>query len=296
MCKNVIGSATKYYLERGKVRIESMKIPCGSWECPDCGKKRAIMLGNRVKGGFENERARLLTLTYEGRKTLCDGIRCLKYSWNRLRGELVRKYGLSKFFWALEGGSEHGRPHLHVLINCYVPQKRLVGLARRCGFGRIVDIRSVKDGGGFGYVFKYLSKGLGSYAVLRALKDTHGRRYGVSRNIKPVASKNGNGVCLEFIKDEFSEEYRIANCNNIIGAFCKKNFTWQKFPSVYRAEAELDCPEEVFREAMEMFKLNQLSKLDILEIGGWQTVKNGENFVAANKSRTNDPDLDSLPF
>jgi len=296
MCDHIIGSATKYYLEHGKLRVESMKIPCDSWECPDCGKKKAIMLGNRIKGGFQNERARLLTLTYEGRKTLRAGILGLKSSWNRLRGELVRKFGMSKFFWCLEGGSEHGRPHLHVLINCYVPQKQLARLAQRCGFGRIVDIRAVKDNGGFGYVFKYLSKGIGSHAVLTALKDTRGRRYGVSRNIKPVVSKNDNSICLEFIKDEFSEEYRVANCNNIIGAFCKKSFTYQKFPSVYRVEAELAVPEEVFREAMEMFKLNQLSKHDILELGGWKSVKNGGNFVAANKYRTDSPDLDSLPF
>lgn len=187
MCKRCIGNATKIYWTDGGISVKSFNLPCNSWACEECAARKAVILGNRVKAGFAGERIRFATFTDPGKGTLCQRLQNLKSSWNRLRLALSRKYGLTKFFWVLEFGGDRGRPHLHCLLNCYIPQRQLSELARKAGFGAIVDIREVKDGGGFGYVFKYLSKDCGLKAGASALKAIGGRRFGLSRNIPPLA-------------------------------------------------------------------------------------------------------------
>lgn len=225
MCQKPIGVATFGLVKDNKVKIRGVQIPCNSWYCEDCAKRKKIILGNRVKRGMENERIRFCTLTAGKKDSLAGMLKNLKTSWNRLRGVLVRKYGLSKFFWVLEFGSHGGRPHLHFLINCYIPQRALSKLAQRAGFGPIVDIREVKDGGGFGYVFKYLGKDCGSRAGANALRVAHARRFGCSRNIHPIREVGTNKICLEFLKNAIFEKYAGAACECVASAVCKEILT-----------------------------------------------------------------------
>lgn len=205
----------------GPIKIKSVPIPCNSWNCEECAKRKAIILGNRVKGGFENERVRFATLTTNNKGSLSSQLKSLKVCWNRLRGTLVRKYGLSKFFWVLEFGHEKGRPHLHFLFNRYIPQRSLSKLAARAGFGPIADIREVKDGGGFGYVFKYLKKDCGSRAGATALRIAHSRRFGCSRNIKPIRNLKDHTLNLEFLKDAFTKPISEAQTELYSRILCK---------------------------------------------------------------------------
>lgn len=198
MCRNHIGSATNIVWKDGKLNVQSFNLPCNKWDCPECAKKKSIILGNRVKEGFKGERIRFATFTDAGKGSLSQRLQTLKTAWNRLRLELVRHYGLTKFFWVLEFGGKGGRPHLHCLLNCYVPQHELSRLAERCGFGSITDIRIVKNGGGFGYVFKYLSKDCGLRAGAGALKAIKGRRFGVSRTIPPAPKAECLKQCAIF--------------------------------------------------------------------------------------------------
>ena len=184
MCTTHVGNATKIIWKDGKLNVKAFSLPCNKWDCPKCAKKKAIILGNRVKDGFKGERIRFATFTDQGKGSLSQRLQALKTAWNRLRLSLTRHYGLTKFFWVLEFGGKGGRPHLHCLLNCFVPQRELSILAERAGFGSIVDIREVKNGGGFGYVFKYLHKDCGLKAGAAALRLIHGRRFGVSRNIR----------------------------------------------------------------------------------------------------------------
>src|SRR5574344_2811572 len=148
MCKRYIGNASKIVWKDGGVCIKCFNLPCNKWDCEDCAKRKAIILGNRVKAGFQGERVRFATFTDNGKGTLCERLQMLKTAWNRLRLALSRQYNLTKFFWVLEFGGKRGRPHLHCLLNCYIPQRKLSELAAKCGFGAVVDIREVKDGGG----------------------------------------------------------------------------------------------------------------------------------------------------
>lgn len=197
MCRTHVGNVTKIIWKDGKLNVKAFTLPCNKWDCPICAKKKACILGNRVKAAFEGERIRFATFTDCGKGSLSQRLQTLKSAWNRLRLALTRQYGLSKFFWVLEFGGKNGRPHLHALLNCYVPQRELSILAERAGFGAITDIREVKNGGGFGYVFKYLSKDCGLKSGACALRAIHGRRFGVSRNIKPIkAEKDPSQVAV----------------------------------------------------------------------------------------------------
>lgn len=222
MCKRYIGNASKIVWKDGGVCIKCFNLPCNKWDCEDCAKRKAIILGNRVKAGFQGERVRFATFTDTGKGTLCDRLQMLKTAWNRLRLALSRQYGLTKFFWVLEFGGKRGRPHLHCLLNCYIPQRKLSELATKCGFGSIVDIREVKDGGGFGYVFKYLSKDCGLKAGASALKCIRGRRFGLSRNIPPLRSDNSISCTATYSRDVCAPSTLADHAKMLAGAFVSK--------------------------------------------------------------------------
>ena len=118
MCKRYIGNASKIVWKDGGISIKCFNLPCNKWDCEDCAKRKAVILGNRVKAGFAGERIRFATFTDSGKGSLCERLQMLKTAWNRLRLDLSRKYGLTKFFWVLEFGGKRGRPHLHCLLNC----------------------------------------------------------------------------------------------------------------------------------------------------------------------------------
>lgn len=211
MCKGCVGNVTKIYWNHGGVSVKSFNLPCNKWSCEECAKRKAIILGNRVKEGFKGERIRFATFTDNGEGSLCERLKMLKTAWNRLRLDLSRKHGLTKFFWVLEFGGKRGRPHLHCLLNCYIPQRELSRLASKAGFGSIADIREVKDGGGFGYVFKYLSKDCGLKAGASALRAIGGRRFGLSRNIPPVKT-NSQASCVALLsRDILADDVLLAH-------------------------------------------------------------------------------------
>lgn len=171
-------------------------LPCNSWGCPDCAKVKAHKVAVKSRKGFENCRVRFVTLTARKGLNISQMLKSLKEAWNRLRTELTRNGKKLKYFWCLEAGEKNHRPHLHILIDRYIPQKRLSRLAARSGFGSIVDIRAVKDSSVFNYVTKYLSKGIGSKTVEMALKRQNGRRYGTSRGFAPAAEKKDSGITI----------------------------------------------------------------------------------------------------
>jgi hypothetical protein len=72
---------------------------------------------------------------------------------------------------------------MHVLLNKFIPKRWLDMNLEHFGFGRISDIRKVKDAHIMGYLIKYLTKGLGNDDLEKALKSIKGRRVGFSRGM-----------------------------------------------------------------------------------------------------------------
>jgi len=194
----------------------------------------------------------------------------------------------------LEFGHETGRPHLHLLLDVYVPQKRLSILAKRCGFGSITDIRAVKEGGGFGYVYKYLGKGCGSKAGELALKVIHGRRFGVSRNIPPVRKSGGISACIEYALNEVSTSFRDASVQNVAGVLGTAGGIWTKSKTLLKWEGETALGPQETGELLLWFKSRIISREDLLMAGGFAHVEHGPGYLASilNKRGL----LDETPF
>lgn len=81
-----------------------------------------------------------------------------------------------------------GRPHLHVLVDRYLPQRWISKSWEALGGGRIVHIERVADPGRVGlYLSKYLTKS----AILSAPWGT--RRYTTSRDIRLFEKRESSG-------------------------------------------------------------------------------------------------------
>lgn len=279
MCKRYIGNASKIVWKDGGVSIKCFNLPCNKWSCEDCAKRKAIILGNRVKAGFAGERIRFATFTDPGKGTLCQRLQNLKSSWNRLRLDLSRKYGLTKFFWVLEFGGKRGRPHLHCLLNCYIPQRKLSELAANAGFGSVVDIREVKDGGGFGYVFKYLSKDCGLVAGADALRCIRGRRFGLSRNIPPLRSDSTISCTATYSGDVCAPSTLADHAKMLAGAFVSKIDTFEVSSHSATAKASDALPTCSNPGQAQLFLDSVGSWQRLMLFGGGRFLAHGSRFV-----------------
>lgn len=146
------------------------EVACGSWSCSYCARKKRAAVRVIVADGCEaafrrGERVRFMTLT-DGTAGAMN-TRDVYEAWNRLRASL-RKLGYLREYAAVLETTEAGALHLHALTTGkFIPQKRLSALARQAGFGRITDIRAVRQGEGDGKddrrACSYVSKQLAGY-------------------------------------------------------------------------------------------------------------------------------------
>jgi len=97
--------------------------------------------------------------------------------WNALRTELRDRYPDLSYLWVRHEGDERDRPHLHLLVDRFLPQRELSALASRVGLGEVVDIRRVDARNAAHYISAYLGRGALSFLPGGA------RRYGSSADV-----------------------------------------------------------------------------------------------------------------
>jgi len=154
---------------------------CNSWDCYCCAHRMRCNLVEELDRLIEErpELRRLLTITLD-EETAPTGQdeqhEYLTKRWNALRTEIKDRYPGMSFVWIREEG-ESDNPHLHLLVDRYLPQAMLSKTAQRVGLGEVVDIRRVNARNAAKYVTKYLTKG-----ALHDLPDG-ARRYGSSADI-----------------------------------------------------------------------------------------------------------------
>jgi hypothetical protein len=154
---------------------------CGSWDCYCCAHRMRCNLVEELDRLVDQrpELRRLLTLTLDPATAPAgqdEQHRYLTERFNALRTELRDRYSGLSYVWIREEG-EAGNPHLHLLVDRYLPQGELSELAERVGLGHVVDIRRVNARNAARYLTKYLTKG-----ALHELPDGL-RRYGSSADI-----------------------------------------------------------------------------------------------------------------
>lgn len=174
---------------------------CGSWDCYCCSHRMRMNLIEELERLVEErpELRRFLTLTLnpaDAPACQAEQHKYLTERFNALRTELNDRYDDLSYVWVREEG-ESDNPHLHLVVDRYLPQEELSMLAGRVGLGEVVDIRRVNARNMARYLTKYLGKG--SMADL----PTGIRRYGSSADIDlRVRGGGGDSRDWEFVMDD----------------------------------------------------------------------------------------------
>lgn len=160
---------------------ETAPYRCGSWDCSCCGHRLRMSLIEEIERITEErpEMRRFLTLTVDasapvGRASQHEYI---TDRWNALRTELNDRYDDLSYLWVRHEGDERDRPHLHLLVDRFLPQSELSMLSERVGLGEVVDIRRVNARNAAHYISAYLGRGALSHLPSGA------RRYGSSADV-----------------------------------------------------------------------------------------------------------------
>lgn len=198
---------------------------CGSWDCECCGHRLRMSLIEEIERITEErpEMRRFLTLTVDerGPDTKEEQHEHITDRWNALRTELRDRYEDLSFLWVRHEGDERDRPHLHLLVDRFLPQSELSQLARRVGLGQVVDIRRVDARNAAHYISAYLGRG-----ALSFLPDGS-RRYGSSADVDLDPRNSG----------ESNDDWRLAAWSSISEIFVDAS------PGDFRRDPDRDLPE-----------------------------------------------------
>jgi hypothetical protein len=199
-------------------RVIIRRVNCGSWSCSYCGPRKAKLAKCQIRQtakclGLFN----FLTLTLDESKfgNKHNPVRHIRLVFNRFREYLRRKYGVPPIYICVLEFTHRGVPHLHVLIDRYIPQKWISNTWDRLGGGRIVFVKRVTIRNVSHYLSKYLTKEL----LLSAPKRT--RRITTARSIK-LFPKFNSEIVWEFLRDSIwhlLESHRAASFGSQLDLF-----------------------------------------------------------------------------
>jgi hypothetical protein len=150
---------------RGDVdgKFKYQRHRCKSWACRRCGRLKLRVVRARIADyAAQHKLQRLVTLTLDPKK-LPPGlsqkkkVQYLRQCWRGMRVYLRRKLGRSAAFISVLEFQQNGNPHLHVLVDTYLPKDWLLGSWQALGGGytdvRFVDLHRVAL-----YLSKYMTK------------------------------------------------------------------------------------------------------------------------------------------
>ena len=172
-------------------RVGYARIYCKAWNCSYCGPRKAAHRCRLIAAAAkEHGLNRFLTLTLDPGKCSQDEdlVWYIRQVWRKFRVYLKRKHGRTIEFIAVVEEHKSGIPHLHVLLDRFIPQSWISAAWDALGGGRIAYIKFVADLDKIGwYLGKYLTK---------EMLLSHGpgvRRYTTSRGVKLNPKKESHG-------------------------------------------------------------------------------------------------------
>jgi hypothetical protein len=208
---------------------EEAPYRCGSWDCECCGHRLRMSLIEEIERITEErpEMRRFLSLTVDRRAPASkeEKHEYITERWNALRTELRDRYEDLSYLWVRHEGDERDRPHLHLLVDRYLPQSELSQLAQRVGLGQVVDIRRVDARNAAHYISAYLGRG-----ALSFLPDGS-RRYGSSADVD-LDPRNPGGD-----DGEPSERWALMAYDDIVDGWVSAS------PGDFRRDTDRDLPE-----------------------------------------------------
>jgi hypothetical protein len=184
-----------------------IRLDCKRWVCAYCGPRKAWLYKQRIRDLAESYGlTRFVTLTLDPSKIDGDAVRYLRKVFNKWRVSLLRKFKSAVTYIAILEFHKSGIPHLHILIDRFIPQAWISSSWSVLGGGGIVDVRYVDVHRIAHYLAKYLTKELLMSAPLRS------RRVTTSRSIHLIEKKASD---TNWVKDERSIFHLFAICQKV---------------------------------------------------------------------------------
>ena len=201
---------------------------CKSWRCYCCAHRMRMNLIESLEQlvAERPEMRRLLTITISPETAPRSKEAQHAYitdRWNVLRTEINDRYPGLSYVWVRHEGDQHGRPHLHLLVDRYLDQGMLSDLTERVGLGPVVDIRRVNARNAAHYLTSYLGKG--------ALADLPEglRRYGSSADVDlDVRGGGGDDRDWRLMMDDYETVPREAESGPLRRGVTKMDLYLQK--------------------------------------------------------------------
>ena len=191
------------------------RLRCNSWLCPLCRRKKAKRFSLATDALFGNQKLRLLTLTVGREENLWTAWRTISKKWNHFRTTLTRQVGRFSFVKVLEPQPGSGFPHLHILVNRFIPQKAIAHAISVSGLGKIFKIQFIHGEGAKHYVKKYLQKAWSHSEALDISVRLGSRRISGSRGF---SIRGRSGVSFSTLEIDFRRS-SIVKFSKIWGVF-----------------------------------------------------------------------------
>jgi hypothetical protein len=126
----------------------------------------------------------------------------VKPAWNRFRTAFVKRYGRLTFVCVLEPQPHSGFPHLHVLIDRFIPWGWLKVELINAGFGYVKDVSCIRSDAAYNYVLKYLRKPWESTPGAIAAIERNLRRFSSSRGLLAQEKPKPSWTTYNFLLSE----------------------------------------------------------------------------------------------
>lgn len=169
---------------RNAPRVQYHIVPfrCGKAECEICRNIKRKRIMKRLEAADWPNRIVFWTITTDPKiLSASEALKTMNYRWHKLCRNLLRQYPGIKFFRVMEF-TESGLPHLHVMFNQRVEWKLLQRIVQAQGFGEVLHFKVLPRSVAFGYLTKYLTKGLANYDLSR---ENHIRTWSASMKFLP---------------------------------------------------------------------------------------------------------------
>lgn len=214
---------------------------CGSRFCTYCCSIKAHEWRRKLIGSFANKKCIMITLTFDDQAP--DPFARPDYyslAWDTFLKRLRRRYPALCFARMVEMTRE-GRPHFHILVDRYIPQKYVSWAFDKCGGGRVVWCQFVDPGRSAKYITKYITKSLdpetrGPYffflSRMRTISTSRGLFYTIPR--RPGASFLCHGTleqCLKDLKD-WSKNHGLLTNKILVDDPRAPPFMWVPDPKI----------------------------------------------------------------
>lgn len=170
-------------VENESIHYKKVFISCGTYSCPVCRIKKNRKFYKLISKHCPKKDFHMLTLTLiANNEPLAKNWRELNKMWDILLKRLKRKYGKVKYFRVMEI-TKNGMPHIHALINCFMPKWLLKIIWKKISRGSyICHFEKVRDSCA-GYILKYFYKAIRDIGYIRATTGKKTRIFNFSRNL-----------------------------------------------------------------------------------------------------------------